>query len=192
MSLSRTIFAGVATIGLSAGAAAYAQTMSDAGYSNPGQDVAQYTFAAENACRETLKDTTINTEGCVEALQKAINALGTYQTHASETRENVYTEEYFGDANDPIGVRPDERERMGRGQLIGSVYENAANLDLNAADGLEKAILAADHALKGIYVYAATDSLGVHPEGANIGNIIVGLAQQLQAEQSAPAVPGVD
>lgn len=189
MSLSQRIFAGVAAVGLTVGAAS-AQTLSDSSPVSPGQAVAQSTYAAETACRATVNDTTQNTEGCVEAVEQALRDLGAYQLYMSENRGSIYMNENFGEVGNEIRVRPDDVNRMGRMALADDVYAKASELDLTLDNGLEGAILDADRTLKGIFVYARADSLGTHPEAQNIGNVIVGLATQLQAEQEvAPIEP---
>lgn len=187
MSRSQRIFASVAVVSLAAGAAS-AQTLSDARSVSPGQAVAQSTFAAETACRDTFKDTTQNTESCIEAVEQAIRDLGAYQLYMSENRGSIYMNENFGEVGNEISVRPDDVNRMGRMALADDVYDQASQLDLKLENGLEGAILDADRTLKGIFVYARADSLGTHPEAQNIGNVIVGLATQLQAEQAAAPI----
>lgn len=188
MSMRQKVFTGVAALGLSVGTAS-AQTLSDAASVRPGQAVAQSTFGAETACRETVKDTSQNVEVCVEAVEQALRDLGAYQLYMSENRGSVYMNENFGEVGKEIHVRPDERSRMGRMALTDDVYRQASQLDLTLDHGLEGAILDADKTLKGIFVYARADSLGTHPEAQNIGNVIVALATQLQAEQAAAPTP---
>ena len=175
-----------------AGASA-AQSANDQNEMVTGQDVAQASFAAEIACRPTLSDITVDTAPCLEALEDSLQALARYQQQVSEDPEKYgYTSIEYGNDRNPTSMRPSETartergDRMGHDALITETHRDVADtLDLNLDEGLEQAIIQADIALKKIFIYSNADSFGVHPEGNNIGNIIVGLSNGLRNARAA-------
>lgn len=183
--IRQIVFAGIAAGGLGMSSAA-AQTLSDARPAVKGQEVAQAAFNAERQCHDTINSTVLNTVPCVEAIETAIRALASYQLDSSTGRNNVYLYENFGVIGAETRVRPGERERMGREAMVDSVYADISQtLDLSVdVTGMEAAVISADQALKSIFVYAANDSLGVHPDGKAIGKVVIALAHRLQVEQS--------
>lgn len=176
------IFAGIAAMGLATGANA----------NSLGQNVSQKGFEAETTCRTTIQDLSVGTSECLEALEDAVRALAEYQHDVSLNPENYgYSSVEFGEDRNSVSVRPDKLarteggQRMGHDALITETHRDIAeNLDLNLSEGLERAIVNADIALKKVFIYARADSYGVHPEGQNIGKIVMGLAGTLQNERS--------